>query len=365
MLRLSVGQPAIGAVEAASADTQQGSRLHFNRTDEMSSVASATQESSGLQRVFAASGDLTEATADVGVAGYHASSAAISKLAQTTSAAQRRAEDARGSEYRTSNSTDPTLRRRFRGQLNEAIEKQEFVLHYQPKYDLRLDKITGVEALIRWQHPEQGLIAPGGFIQVAERSGLIVPIGDWVLNTACKQLAEWRRDGLHLKTMAINLSPVQLAQKNFVEIVVDAISRNGLNPSDIELELTEGILLGEEDATVLTLHRLSDAGVKLSLDDFGTGYSSLSYLRWLPVDRLKIERSFVRDLEENGNVEAIVKTIIQLSQNLNLLVTAEGVETKTQMHMLERLGCDEIQGFLISRAVSPAEVASLLEQQLL
>ncbi len=247
----------------------------------------------------------------------------------------------------------------LQGQLRNAVKNQEFILHYQPQIDIASGHLIGAEALVRWQHPELGLLPPGKFISLAERSGLVIPMGDWVLNEACRQAQVWRDKG-HALVMAVNLSALQFKRGNLLETVSHALKRSGLPAELLELELTESILLQDVDVAIKTLRSLRDMGVKLSIDDFGTGYSSLSYLKRLAVNKLKIDQSFVRDLAEDVDSAAIVRAIIQLGHTLQLTVIAEGVETDAQLAFLRNYGCDEAQGYLYSRPVPATEFVKLL-----
>lgn len=246
----------------------------------------------------------------------------------------------------------------LQGQLRNAVRNQEFLLHYQPQIDIGSADIVGVEALVRWLHPELGLIPPGKFIPLAERGGLVIPMGEWVLNEACRQAQAWREQG-HRMVMAVNLSALQFKRGNLLETVANALEQSGLPADQLELELTESILLQDVDVVIKTLRSLKEMGVKLSIDDFGTGYSSLSYLKRLAVDKLKIDQSFVRDLAEGSDSEAIVRAIIQLGHTLQLKVIAEGVETAAQLAFLRDYGCDEVQGYYYSRPVVAAEFIKL------
>jgi len=249
----------------------------------------------------------------------------------------------------------------LQGQLRNAVKNEEFLLHYQPQVDIANGRIIGAEALVRWQHPELGLIPPGKFIPLAERSGVVIPMGEWVLNEACRQARIWQENGLPL-VMAVNLSALQFKRGNLLETVANALKQSGLAASQLELELTESILLQDVETAIKTLRSLKDMGIKLSIDDFGTGYSSLSYLKRLAVDKLKIDQSFVRDLAEGADSAAIVRAIIQLGHTLQLTVIAEGVETDPQLAFLRDHGCDEIQGYLFGRPVPAAEFVKLLEK---
>jgi diguanylate cyclase (GGDEF)-like protein len=249
----------------------------------------------------------------------------------------------------------------LQGQLRNALQNQEFLLHYQPQIDIASGRIVGVEALVRWQHPELGLIPPGKFIPLAERSGLVIPMGEWVLNEACRQAQRWRENGQPL-VMAVNLSALQFRRGNLLETVSSALKLSGLPAELLELELTESILLHDIDVAIKTLHSLKELGVKLSIDDFGTGYSSLSYLKRLAVDKLKVDQSFVRDLAEDEDSAAIVRAVIQLGHTLQLTVIAEGVENDAQLAFLRNYGCDEVQGYLFSRPVPADEFAKLFKR---
>ncbi|MEH7121290.1 EAL domain-containing protein, partial [Neobacillus vireti] len=237
-------------------------------------------------------------------------------------------------------------------ELHKAIELNQFSLHYQPKMDLRTGELVGVEALIRWNHPVQGMVAPECFIGIAEDTGLIIPIGEWVLYAACQQMKDWQSEGF-FTVVSVNLSQKQFMDSNIVETIEEVLKKTGLEPQYLEVELTESIK-ADIDQTILALQQLKKLGVTISIDDFGSGYSSLSYIKELPIDTLKIDQSFVRDLHNNPNDEAIVKTIISIAHNLNLKVVAEGIETKEQLIFLQQHLCDQGQGFLFSKPM-PAE----------
>ncbi len=248
----------------------------------------------------------------------------------------------------------------MRNGLRRALERGEFLLHYQPQYELSSGRIIGVEALIRWSHPELGLVAPGRFIGVAEESGLIVPMGDWVLRQACRQAMLWQQAGLPALTMSVNLSAIQFKRGNVEQSVERALAESGLAPALLELELTESILLQNVESVLASVRQLKQLGVKLAIDDFGTGYSSLSYLKRLDIDKLKIDQSFVRDLATDPDDAAIVRAIIQMAHSLNLQTIAEGVETEEMRCQLQSFGCDAAQGYLYSRPVPAEELERLL-----
>jgi diguanylate cyclase (GGDEF)-like protein len=246
-------------------------------------------------------------------------------------------------------------------QLRTALQKKEFELHYQPQIDLITGKVVGMEALIRWQHPEQGLVSPARFIPVAETSGLIIPIGKWVLEEACKQARIWQQDGRAPFMVAVNLSALQFKRGNILDTVRKTLENSGLPPSMLELELTESILLKDMSTALKTIQDLKALGVQLSIDDFGTGYSSLSYLRQLKVDKLKIDQSFVSNIVAEVDDLAIVCAIIQLGKTLQMEVIAEGVETIEQLDMLRARGCDEAQGYYICRPLAVAGIDDWLD----
>lgn len=239
-------------------------------------------------------------------------------------------------------------------ELREAISKKEFLLYYQPKISVATGKVMGVEALIRWKHPERGLVPPVQFIPVAEECGLISQIGEWALKEACIQNRKWQELGLLSVPVAVNISALQFHAGNLNTLVMQALQEAGLSPRYLELEITEGIVMKEAEATIVTLKSLKDMGVLLSIDDFGTGYSSLSYLNRFPVDSLKIDKSFISDITENTGSAAITRTIITMGESFGLTVIAEGVETGEQYAFLKRNGCDEIQGYYFSKPL-PAE----------
>ena len=245
--------------------------------------------------------------------------------------------------------------------LRRALERQEFTVHYQPKVDLSTGEITGAEALIRWTHPVRGEVSPADFIPVAEDSGLILPIGNWVLREACKQARAWTDAGLSLATMAVNISAMEFRAEHFLEGVFAILNETGLDPRSLELELTESVLMKRAELTESILKALRASGIQLAVDDFGTGYSSLSYLRKFPVDALKIDQSFVRQITGTADDTTIVTAVISMGRSLKLRVVAEGVETHQQLTFLQDHRCDEVQGYYFSRPVPHDEFAKLLK----
>jgi predicted signal transduction protein with EAL and GGDEF domain len=233
--------------------------------------------------------------------------------------------------------------------LRHALERGEFFLEYQPQVSLQSGRVVGVEALIRWRHPERGVVPPKEFISLAEEIGLILPIGEWVLRTACEQTVRWQREkGTNLR-IAVNLSARQLQSATLLGTVERVLTETGLAPGCLDLEVTESLAMRDTDLTSSVMRQLKRLGIKVSMDDFGTGYSSLSYLKNLPIDRLKIDQLFVREIASNRVDETIVDAVIKMAHSIGLTTVAEGVETVEQNDILARLGCDEMQGFLYSR----------------
>lgn len=247
------------------------------------------------------------------------------------------------------------------GALRRAIEREEFILHYQPQVDIKSGRVIGVEALLRWNHPERGLVAPNEFIPLLEGNNLILPVGEWVLRTACAQSRAWLDAGLPPLRMAVNLSARQFRQDNLVELIDSILRETGISPQQLELELTEGLLMENTSKTSAILGQLKSRGVLVAIDDFGTGYSSLSYLKRFPIDRLKIDRSFVRDIITDSNDAAIAVAVISLGRSLGLSVIAEGVESEEQLEFLGVQKCDEYQGFYFSYPVPPEEIVGLFK----
>lgn len=253
-------------------------------------------------------------------------------------------------------------RRAIEADLRAAIDRAEFVLHYQPKLNIKTGRVTGMEALIRWQHPEHGFCSPAEFIPVAERSKLIVPIGSWVLKEACERNKAWQDAGLSAVTVAVNLSAVQFRERNLIDEVRRTLDDSGLEGRFLELEITEGVAMDDAEETIRLFSALSELGLSLSIDDFGTGYSSLSYLKNFPVQRIKIDKAFVDDIGTDENSGAIARAVTMLGQSFGMEVTAEGVETEEQLEFLKDLGCDEIQGYLFSRPLDADAFQSFLDE---
>ena len=251
------------------------------------------------------------------------------------------------------------VRRELEMDLRKALATEQFELHYQPLVVLETNDVNAFEALLRWNHPTRGMISPADFIPIAEETGLIVPLGEWVLKTACNEAVDWPD---HIK-VAVNLSPAQLNSRNLVNMVTAALNESGMSPQKLQLEITETVLLQNTFTTLATLHELRKMGVQIALDDFGTGYSSLSYLRSFPFDKIKIDRSFIQDLSNGAEPLAIVNAVAGLAKCLNMTSTAEGVETQQQMEVLQSIGCTEMQGYLFSRARPAKEIRQFFAQR--
>jgi len=245
--------------------------------------------------------------------------------------------------------------------LRHAVQSQQLRVHYQPQFSLTKRRPVGLEALVRWEHPERGLVSPANFIPLAEETGLIIPIGEWVLRTACKQHKEWLDQGMRPLRLAVNLSRRQFRQKNLIEMIGEALDESGLPPDLLELEITESSVMNDSDKAISTMHALRQMGVHLAIDDFGSGYSSLSCLKQFPISKLKIDQSFVRDLTSGKGDAAITHAIINLARNLNLEVVAEGIETRDQMRYLKKNGCHHGQGFLFSKPLPVKKLTGMVQ----
>ncbi len=248
-------------------------------------------------------------------------------------------------------------------EMRDGLARSEFVLHYQPQVDLRTGRVFAVEALVRWQHPTLGLLSPLKFIPLAEETGLIVPLGDWVLHEACRQNKAWQDAGLPPINISVNVSARQFSEKNLIDRVINALHESGMAARYLELEITEGLIMQDVDQAVVTMKELQRLGVQLAIDDFGTGYSSLNALKTFPVARLKIDKSFINNLATDDSDKAVAAAVISLGQKLNLRVIAEGVETIEQVAILRDNNCDECQGYYFSKPVSFEAIADLLRQQ--
>ena len=304
-------------------------------------------------------------TASVGIALYPQDGEDAATLLKHADTAMYLAKDLgrNNSQFYSASLTETALKRMaLESDLRLALEREEFYLAYQPQFDVASGCIRSVEALIRWKRPRHGNVPPVEFIAVAEHSGLIVPIGQWVLRTACAAAAQWQRAGLDLR-LAVNLSPQQFKDPQLVQMVTDTLAQTGLRPELLELEITEGALMEDSVATMATLNAFRDHGVQIALDDFGTGYSSLSYLKRMPLSSLKIDQSFVAGLPADAENLAIVRAILAMASSLGLSVTAEGVETLAQAQCLRDLNCDFLQGFFFSQGIASTEIPALLDKR--
>lgn len=301
----------------------------------------------------------------MGISMYPLDGDSFDLLLRRAQTALRCAKAARRGSYRfyaLEMSVDAEARVSLENDLRRALELGQLQLHYQPKVDIGTNRVRSAEALLRWNHPTLGMVPPSSFIPLAEETGLIVPIGEWVLREACSQVRTWIDSGMSPVRMAVNLSAKQFRDADLAALVRSALNEAQLQPGYLELELTESAVMDDAEKSAATLQVLSTMGVHISIDDFGTGYSSLSYLRRFPLDKLKIDRSFVRDLMSNPDDASIVKAIISLAHNLRLRVVAEGVETAEQLNFLRELGCDQYQGFFCSPALPAPAFEALLQR---
>ncbi len=318
-----------------------------------------------LEEPFELNGVPIHLSASIGVAVCTPGDDAGALLRKADTALQRAKENGRNDYQLHQEEMDPAAMHKltFQHEMRQALSQREFQLYYQPQYDLASGQIVGMEALIRWNHPERGFISPGAFIPAAEESGLIVPLGDWVLEEACRQNKRWQDEGLPKIPVSVNLSMRQFLRRDLTAKVTEVLAQTGLEPQYLELEITESMTMDVERASQC-LSELMELGVQVSIDDFGTGYSSFHYLKRLPIGRLKIDRSFVRDIQQDPGDAAIVAAIIAMAHNLQLQVIAEGVETEEQMLFLRRHRCDEMQGFFGSPPLPPHEACRLLGEKL-
>jgi diguanylate cyclase (GGDEF)-like protein/PAS domain S-box-containing protein len=304
-------------------------------------------------------------TASIGIAAFPGDGGDAETLIGAADAAMYRAKQSGRNAYQFF-TAEINQRSRARAQLGSelrrAVEREEFALVYQPKYDLAKRQITGAEALLRWKHPERGTVSPMEFIPVLEETGLIVQVGEWVLRRACEDLKAWQAAGLEVRPVAVNLSARQFRQPDLDERITSLVRAAGVAPALIELEITESQLMQDPDHAIRVMRSLCDAGMRIAIDDFGTGYSSLSYLTRFPVSSLKIDRSFVANVNDDPSAAAIVRTIIEMAHTLGFTVVAEGIETEAQAHYLRRRGCEQAQGYLFARPMPAGDLAGLLEK---
>jgi diguanylate cyclase (GGDEF)-like protein len=340
-------------------------RTHIDGTnDVIETIGSLSQV---LKFAFDLPGHELFATASVGVSLFPLDGEDSQTLLKNAGAALYKAKRSGGANYQffTADLHDLAARRlALESDLRRAIQNKEFLVHYEPRVSVDSLAITGVEALVRWQHPQLGLILPSEFIPLAEDTGLIVPIGEWVLRAACLQARRWRDQGFAPVQIAVNISARQFHDQDLAETVIEILEETGLSPNYLELELTESSIMQDAEFAAGMLSRLKSKGINISIDDFGTGFSSLASLKRLPIDALKIDQSFVRDATSDSDDAALVMAIITLAHNLRLKVVAEGVETEDQLRFLQLLRCDEIQGYFFSKPVPADTLVSLFEPQM-
>jgi diguanylate cyclase (GGDEF)-like protein len=330
----------------------------------LDAVRMAQKVLKSIAQPFFVEGHELHVTASVGIAIYPEDGKDAETLMSNADGAMYRAKDLGRNNYQlwTSGMNSRALERMaLEGRLRRALERDEFVLHYQPIVELHTGAIVGMEALLRWQHPERGLVGPDTFIPVAEDSRLIIPIGEWVLGEACRQLRRWHDAGFTGLRVAVNLSGRQFQQQELAKTVERAYLEAGIAPESLDLEITESVAMQSVDWTASVLRSLQRMGVRISIDDFGTGQSSLSYLKHFPLTTLKIDRAFVKDIRVNPDGEAIVKAVIALAHILKLRVVAEGVETDQQIAFLREASCEEIQGYFYSRPLPAENLRGILE----
>lgn len=300
----------------------------------------------------------------IGISLYPNDGTTANKLLKNADLAMYQAKEQGGNQFQfhTRQLNDHANKRfKLEGELRKAIENNEFRLYYQPQFDIDQKSLLSAEALIRWEHPEKGLILPLDFIPVAEESGLIVPIGEWVIRESCRQIASWKKKGLPVIRIAVNIATQQLKQSNFATVVKGILTEYDVDPNYLELEITENVIIMHHDI-IQMINQLKAVGVKIVLDDFGTGNSSLNYLRQINIDRLKIDQSFVQNISTSRSDEVIIEAIISMGRSFNFRVLAEGVETENQMDFLKKQNCDEVQGYLLSRPLTVKQIEQYIKK---
>jgi diguanylate cyclase (GGDEF)-like protein len=336
-----------------------------NRADENSAATIASRLNEAFRHHFDLAGNEVHITASIGIAFYPADGADAETLIKNADIAMYAAKEKGKNKYEL---CTPVMKNsllenmELTNQLYRAVGRKEFELHYQPQVDINSGMIVGFEALIRWNHPEWGMIPPGKFISIAEKTGLILPIGEWVLKNACRQMKQWHDQGFQRVPVAVNLSVRQFMDYDLVGMVSRVLRETGLEPGYLELEITESILMEDTKSIAKTLHQMDQMGVKISIDDFGMKYSSLNYLKQIPIHRLKIDMSFVQGIAVNPKDEIIIDGIITLAKNLGIDVLAEGVETLPQLDFLKNARCFIVQGFYLFKPMTAEKISvSLVE----
>jgi diguanylate cyclase (GGDEF)-like protein len=319
-----------------------------------------------IQEPFAVNGHDCEVTASIGIAVYKGDETARHELLKNADAAMYHAKALGRNTYsffEVSMNKDTRQQLEVLHDLRHALGRRELVLYYQPKFDARSGEMLGAEALLRWKHPTRGLVMPGEFIPLAEKIGLIIPIGEWTLQEACRQLSEWQAAGHRAWTVAVNLSATQFNHRGLPQLVQQCLDRCGVPPENLTLEITESTAMLDPESTVNILRRLREMGVRISIDDFGAGHSSLLYLKRLPAEELKIDKGFVKELSRGSDDAAIISAIVALGRTLSLEIVAEGVETVEQREFLTSLGCSSLQGFLLGRPMPPEQLVATVSQE--
>ena len=367
----AVARRLVECVRASDTVSRQGGDEFVVLLSELGNVedaaACAEKLLQAIQLPYLIDGDEIHTTASIGIAVYPTDGMVCETLLQNADLAMYEAKE-RGRNnsqcYRLDLNSDATERQSLNSSLRHAIQRGEFTLYYQPIIDLSTGVPSRAEALIRWRHPTRGVISPAQFISIAEESGLIVPIGRWVLREACRQAKVWQDEGLSLMKLAVNISAVELRSKDFVEGVKTILAETNFDPVCLELELTETFLMQDSKSTVVVLRALKELGLRLALDDFGTGYSSLSYMKRFPIDTLKIDRSFVRNITTDADDASIVSAVINMGKSLHLGVVAEGVETQEQLKFLQESNCPEAQGYHFSYPLTATKFAAFLRRNI-
>ena len=336
---------------------------HFGRVDDAAAVTQRLVDT--LAAPFRLGTYEVYVSASIGIGVYPIDGSEPDILLKNADIAMYRAKESGRNSYQfyMAQMNERTVARmRIESQLRGALDRGEYLLHYQPKVSLATGEICGMEALLRWQPMEGSLVSPDAFIPILEDTGLIIPVGEWVVATVCTQIARWRVEGMTPRPVAVNLSARQFRQKNLADVIGGHLTSSGVEPGLLELELTESCLMNDADAAVEALHQMKALGIRISIDDFGTGYSSLAYLRRFPLDTLKIDRAFIRNVTTDANDATIARVIINLARSLKLKVVAEGVETEEQLNFLRAEACDEIQGYYFSRPVLVDEITRMMRE---